>query len=88
MKARGREKRLKGEGIGVDDESQKQNRNKLQVKNAVALRQNQVDFGSYGRSLFQLQLFSFPFCHMNLAWGFATEAIKTADWVKSVGVRS
>lgn len=46
MKARGREKRLKGEGIGVDDESQKQNRNKLQVKNAVALHQNQVDFGS------------------------------------------
>lgn len=33
-------------GTGVNAENQKQNRNKLQMENAVALRQNQVDFGS------------------------------------------
>lgn len=38
--------RLKSEGIGRDAESQRQNRNKLQMENAVTLRQNQVNFGS------------------------------------------
>lgn len=70
--------RLEGEGIGVDAENQKQNGNKLQMENAVALRQNQLDFGSFGSLLFQLQLFSFPSCHGNLAWGLAAEAMETA----------
>lgn len=65
-------------GTGVNAENQKQNRNKLQMENAVALRQNQVDFGSEGSSPFQLQLCSFPPCHVNLAWGFAAEATDTA----------
>lgn len=34
------------EGTWVNAENQKQNRNKLQMENAVALRQNRVDFGS------------------------------------------
>lgn len=42
------------------------------MENAVALRQNQVDFGSEGSSPFQLQLCSFPPCHVNLAWGFCS----------------
>ena len=48
------------EGTGVTAENQKQNRNKLQMENAVALRQNRVDFGSQGSTLFQLQLSPSP----------------------------
>lgn len=82
----GTKKETTGLGDGVKAESPKQNRNKLHMENAVALHQNPVDFGSDGRSGFQLQLFSFAFCHVNLAWGLA--AMETAGWVESVGVKS
>lgn len=62
----------------VDIGKQKQSRNKLQMENAVALRQNPVDFGSQGSWAFQLQLlFAYPPMWTGPG-GFAAEAMETA----------
>lgn len=75
-------------GSMAEADKRKQNRNKLQMENAVALRQSPVDFGSQSSRASSANCSPSPSCHVNVAWGLIAQVVETAGPGNGLRVRN